>query len=321
MQVMPTGWLGIYEEEKAFDKLFSFGDSFVSYADFKAGIEPPEQAVIDACKRAMPFDDGWDFFYAVEKCFGTQISPGPQQIGNCVGFSDCLSAVDLQCHECYVKGEPENAFVPYVPFSYGAGRVYIGGGRLGNGDGSLGSWQIDADVQYGYLPADLPGLEVDSSDPAEPRSEQVNRLWGRSREVLDKWKHLAAPHKIDHGVRITNADEAWESLTKLFRPLTIASNWGFKKKGFDSKYGLNIWTRSGSWAHQMHVRGGFEIKGSRFTRIGNQWGANYHGPSGEGFPLGGFVVTWDEFARWIKDAAVYARGGFQGRSSVFPGIL
>lgn len=317
----PTGWLGIYEEETAFDKLFNFGDSFVSYEDFKAGIEPPEQAVIDACKRAMPFDDGWGFWFAVEKCFGAQIAPGPQDIGDCVGYSAALSAIDLQCHESYVKGDPENAFTIFCPFNYGCGRVYIGGGRLGNGDGSLGSWEIDGNVRFGFLPSDLPGIPgIKDSEPCEPDAATA-RLFGRSRAVLDEWKHLAAPHKIDHGVRIETAEQAKESVTELFRPLTIASNWGFRKKGFDSKYGVTIWSRSGSWAHQMHIRGIFSIKGTWFVYVGNQWGTNYHGTVGDGYPLGGFIITFDEFARWIKDAAVYARGGFQGRSSVYPGIL
>lgn len=314
------GWAGIYQEEQAFDHLFNYDDCFVEYDEYAKRQSTPEQRVIDSALREMPFDKGWCFWLGVDKVLGAQVPPGPQDCGCCVAYSSVLSVIDLNCHEIFVCGEQEDALVYFVPASYGFGRVYIGNNRLGRGDGSLGSWQIAADKKFGVLPTDLQGLPIKQSEPAEPRAD-ITRLWGRSKTVLDEWKDKAAPHKIEVGTRITSGDQAWEAITQLFRPLTIASNWGFRKRGHDARYGITTWKRSGSWAHQMSVRAAFELKGQRFAYIGNQWGKNYHGTVGDGFPRGGFVVFWEEFERWIRDASVYARGKFQGRQTDYGGVI
>lgn len=309
------GHLGLVQEYREFERSEHVYAS--SLPDFLLNQSTPNKAIVDACVAAMPFDEGFGFWLPVEKVFGYQIQPGPQDIGNCVGYADCLSLCDLQGAEIYCCGDMETPFVPYVPFSYGAGRVYIGGGRLGRGDGSLGTWQLKADIEYGYLPSDLPGLTVKPGEPAEPDAN-TGRDWGSRKSILDQWKAKAEPFKVAAGpsMHCETADIAREMVVDHLRPLTIASDWGFAKDRFDEKYGITLWKKSGSWAHQMHIRGIFSIKGQWFVYVGNQWGLNYHGSVGEGFPRGGFVIPFELFARWTREAFVAARGNFSGRQQV-----
>ena len=307
------GWIGHYEEQRARNLVMSQAEPpFVDFSMFAAKEVPRRK------EYPIPegFDGGWEFWTAVEKCYSKQVPPGPQDVGDCVGFSDVLSACDLIAHEVYWEGQSETFIVPTVLFSYGAGRVYIGGNQLGNSDGSTGAWQIAADVKYGYLPSDVPGLPFNPNDPCEPNGSDV-RKWGSTKSILDQWAPKAAPHKLGEGTEIRDTAELKKAICDLHRPCTIASNWGFAKKGLDPKYGIVLWTRSGSWSHQMHIRGVTQIKGAWFTYIGNQWGTDYHGDPGKG-PRGGFWVPLELMNQWIPQAEVYARGIFPGREAKKP---
>lgn len=313
------GWAGIYEEEKAFDHLYQYGDCFVEFDEYTRQQRNYRQDAIVRARSEMPFDNGWCFWHGVNKVYGAQVQPGAQNIGNCVGYSAILSCVDLQAQEILIDGDLENAFVPTVLFSYGAGRVLVNGGRSPiRGDGSIGSWQAKADSEFGFLDASLPGLpDAPANEIQEPYSAETGRVWGRSATVLREWAPKAKDHTVMHSARLQSADETKKSVTELFRPFTIASSWAFRPKGFDPKYGIMIYTRDrgGRWDHQMHGRAVFEIKGQWFVYIGNQWGLRAHKDVGEGFPRGGFVITIEEYAQWVREAAVYARGGFKGRST------
>lgn len=307
------GWLGHEREKKAFAEVMQRDHPpFVMFDDFVAKESRPAKDY----PTPPGFDGGWEFWTGVEKCYGKQVAPGPQDVGDCVGYSTVLSATDLIAHEVYWEGQNEKFFIPTVLFSYGAGRVYIGGGRLGNSDGSLGSWQIAADTEYGFLPSDLPGLPFKPDEPCEPEGRIVKQ-WGSQKSILDQWKDKAAPFRLGEGTKIESSDQLKKVVCELHRPVTIASDWGFAKAGLDSATGLVLWRRSGSWGHQMHIRGVIEIKGRWFAYIGNQWGTTFHGDPGKG-PTGGFWVPFEIMDQWVRDAEVYARGLFPGRPADKP---
>lgn len=309
------GWAGAYQEEKAYDYIRMHGDVFVDVGDLADDRALFSKNQVAKLVEQMPFDYGFAFWPCVDACFGAQLPCGPQDCGNCVAYSDVLTMIDRLCFESYVLGESDVPETFYVPWNYGTSRVYVGGGRL-RGDGSTGAWAAQAAKTYGYLPTSTPGLRIKPNEPLEPDAATTRRF-GSSRAELDKWKDYAAPYKIENAARVTSADQAKVCMVEKFLPMTIASNQGFVRRGFDSKYGITLWRPGGSWAHQMSVTGIFMIKGSWFVKIRNQWGLNYHGKVGDGFPRGGFVITFEDFARWVPRASVYVRGGMQGRTAKY----
>ena len=309
------GWAGQYKESKAFEYVAEHGDVFVEPDEFQKARDTFAKSQVDKLIKQMPFDEGFAFWASELACFGSPIPPGPQDCGDCVAYSDVLAMIDRLCFESFCLGESDVPETFYVPFSYGTSRVYVGGNRI-RGDGSTGAWSAQAAKTYGYLPTNVEGLRIKASEPLEPDAATTRRF-GSSKQEHDKWKDHAEPFKIKNAARVRTAEEAKEMVTVHHLPLTIASGQGFVKRGFDSKYGITLWRPGGAWAHQMRIRGIFSIKGSWFVYVGNQWGANYHGKVGDGFPLGGFVITFEDFARWVPRANVYVRGGMQGRTAPY----
>jgi len=299
------GWLGHRKERQA-------KRQHLTIVDFKQW--DLTERVIDLGAFDFPFDDGFGFWEIVDRVYGKQLPPGPQLVGNCVPYGSCLSNFDRICTELLWFGEAEELFIPFVPYSYGAGRVYVGNVTWSS-HGSLGSWQIAADMKYGLLPTDITGVPIRYEDDMQG-SANTNSSWMRSKATLDKWLPNAQELTVGDGTEITNFNQLKIAVCDKKQPVTIASNWGFASQGVDNKYGIVIHKRSGSWAHQMHIRGVFEIKGQWFVYVGNQWGEDYHPKVADGFPLGGFVIYAEEFDRWVKEAETFVRGSINGRTYI-----
>lgn len=299
------GWLGHRKERRAKQLLQEEG-KLIDFAQWDR-IEPS----IDISGIEFPFDDGWAFWPIVERVYGKQMPPGPQSVGNCVPYGSCLAIFDRICTELLFFGEAESLFVPFVPYSYGAGRVFVGG-VYWRGHGSLGSWQIKADMQHGLLPTDIPGVPIRYEDDMQG-SASTNSNWMRNESVLEKWEPSAEDLTIGEGTEINNFDQLKIAVYDKKQSVTIASGWGFRSMGVDNKYGIVVHRQGGSWSHQMHIRSVFEIKGQWFVYVGNQWGTNYHPRIADGFPLGGFVIFAELFDQWVKQAECFVRGSVNGR--------
>lgn len=302
------GWAGLYKEERAFEESVRRG----LITDFDVFIKqsvPIKSLLAERIKRLFNFDDGWAFWWAEKLLLKYRIAHGPQNIGNCVGYSAALCLCYLMLQEIVIQGQNEEFFHPFVPWLYGAGRVYQGNGG-GWGDGSNGIWQVNACLENGVLPADLAGLP-----PGGPQcSSSIGRRWGSSRSTLDAWKDKAAPYKIRSATRCKDAEDVKKVITEFHYPVTHATNSWFHKSGYDSKYDLTLWRIGGRASHQTFTEGMFKIKGQWFAYVGNQWGNNYHGAPGRNFPLGGFVTPIEDYDRFIKSSACYAYQDFSGRT-------
>jgi hypothetical protein len=145
-------------------------------------------------------------------------------------------------------------------------------------------------------------------------SADTNHDWMRNQSILDKWKQHAISLTIGEGTEIASFEELKLAVCVKKQPVTIASDWGFASIGKDAKYGIVLHKQSGSWAHQMHIRAVFNIKGQWFVYVGNQWGEKQHPLVAEGFVLGGFVITAELFDVWVKEAECFARGSINGRT-------
>lgn len=334
-----TGWADAeYAEERAFDEqlavdarrprglraVASSFDDFVDdclradATDFRLAQDleqiaaaPPEPTARDIDWRvwedrqdrrlralAMLDDDRRFDFVAFLDALDVALKLGPQALGDCVGYSSTLC---LQCRfgfEVAGLGQFQQAIQPFVPWLYGAGRVYVGGNRL-RGDGSLGTWQIEAARTYGVLPSNLPGLPNYGSS--------TGRAWGSSKRILDEWKDKAAPYRVVESARVGSWDQLVEAMLKHHRPLTIASNQGFRTPYPDEKVGKTFGKPGGSWSHQMHIQAVDLDPRRPGARIGNQWGTNAHGRQLDG-PNGTFWVDADFLDRWCRGATVFAYG-------------
>lgn len=299
------GWLGARKERKAKEVLYSKGQLI----DFSQWTKTENDLTIEGFD--FPFDDGYAF-WVINEHLQAELPPGPQTVGNCVPYGSCLANYDRILTELLFFGEAEQRFVPFVPYSYGAGRVYVGNVNWSS-DGSIGSWQIEADMQDGLLPCDCVGLPVRYEDDMQG-SASTNHEWMKSRSTLDKWKPQAVELTVGEGSEINSFDELKIAVVNKKQSVTIASNYGFRSKGLDSKYGIVIHVPSGTWSHQMHIRAVFCIKGQWFVYVGNQWGDKYHPKVADGFALGGFVIFAEVFDSWVKNAECFVRGSINGRT-------
>lgn len=294
------GWLGpkAEREAKAINYQLGLMVDFTQWSEEEDDID-----FVDVFK--FPFDAGFAFWPILERVYGKPFPNDPQSVGNCVPYGSCLANLDRIAVELLIDGDAESFFVPFVPFSYGAGRVYIGNVSW-NSHGSVGSWQIAADMQYGMLPTDTLGLPIRREDDIQGSGE-VNKQWMNNKSTLDKWKEHAAKLTVGEGSEVKSFTDLQTAVCVKKQPVTIASNWGFVSTGEDDKYGIVLHRRGGSWAHQMHIRAVFSIKGQWFVYVGNQWGDDAHPKVGEGFVRGGFVISAELFDTWVKDAECFVR--------------
>lgn len=301
------GWLGHQLEKVAKNQIYNAGIMI----DFRQWSDANDNQTLKE-QFNFPFDEGFGFWPITERVYGGQVDSENQSVGNCVPYGACLANVDRIAVELLLFGESERPFIPFVPFSYGAGRVYVGNVNWSS-HGSLGSWQIAADMRYGMLPTDTPNLPIRFEGDIQG-SANTNSTWMKSKGVLDSWQPFAKALTVGEGSNVESFDQLKIAVCDKKQPATIASDWGFVSKGLDSKYGIVVHGAGGSWAHQMHIRGVFSIKGQWFVNVGNQWGYKYHPLIGEGYAKGGFVIPAELFDRWVKDAECFVRGSINGRT-------
>lgn len=317
----PMGWgddtLQI-EQRRAIerDHMESLSVAVMAGAAKPAGKMPAKiEAVI---RKRFKFDAGWSFLIADKLVYGVDLMMS-QLIGNCVGASHSLLLARRIAHEILAEGQAEDPLgrgmlgCPWIPYSYGVGR--LAGGMLGPGDGSYCGAQIEGTQTYGFVPCYTKGL--DKYGGTLPQSSgDANRLLGRSKAEIEKWMPSAKQFDLVEAPIARTGDEAWSLVVDKQIPLQICSGWGFRYKGFDSKYGVELYVPGGSWSHSMQIVAMFEIKSTRFVCIGNQWGEDAHRGSPDiGIPGGYFVITFDDFSRWIKQSETIGIGEIKGLPS------
>jgi hypothetical protein len=249
------------------------------------------------------------FLYrAVRAALGQDTKNYPQQIGDCVSFGAKNATEYLSCCDIVIRGDREKFRPVFPPYFYGIGRVYVGQGRLGNEDGSLGSWMAEAVMKYGTLFAD------EANVPAY--SGSVAKQWGGSRGAteLDKFKATASKYLIKSAAKINDWNDLVTAICNGY-PCTVASNQGFKMEtsatGFHSP--------SGNWGHQMCIMGVDDTYSEKYALILNSWG-DVHGhlksldseKTDEDLPVGVLRVKRDTIERMIQAGETFAFSQFDG---------
>jgi len=249
----------------------------------------------------------WDF---VEKVTGSTLPNIPQEIGDCVSWG-LRNAIDhLACFEIVKLGDNEEFQPSFPPYFYGISRVQIGGGRLGNSDGSLGIWGAEGVKKYGVL----------SSTYAPKYTGGVAKDWGRNGPPKDKIEY-GKKHLVKEFARIRSYEQLRDALMNGY-PASIASMRGFSMQlQYDPNTGKSWFTGRDSWPHQMTIIGiDDNPKRPGVFRL-NSWGPNAHGEQKDG-PNGGGWQDANDINKELQDGGteciVYsAFDGFPSQSPNF----
>jgi hypothetical protein len=304
---------------------------FCSINDIEVKSNPMEEL----CRSMFKFDDGWCFNSSETLLYGSPLIHNQGNVGSCVGAGGGLALAAKASQEILNEGDPEEPYgtvasgnnfnhaMPFTGYHYGCGRckrIYneasdnFNGTLRDNNDGSYCSVQIWAYRTCGILPNNL--LKIKSSP--FPQSEDV-RSWGNNKNnELNNHLDIGRKFLMENSVIVKSSDDIIHVVTNLKQPCHICSGWGFAPDKTDSKYGILLHKKSGSWAHNMTIYGVIKIKDNWFVVVKNSWGEQAHPEAGRDIPKGCFVITIDLFSRWIKEAECMSIGELNLKESVMP---
>ena len=235
------------------------------------------------------------------KVLGKDTPNYPQQIGDCVSFGAKNGTEYITCTDILMKGVREQWKAIFPPYYYGTSRVQIGGGQLGNGDGSTGAWMAAAVIKYGALFSEYQGVPQYSGS--------VAKTWGR-KGPPEEFIPVAQKHLIHSAAQINSWEDLVAAISNGYACPT-ASNVGYEMEaGSDGFHRM-----SGSWGHQMCFIGvGFAPE--EYAIILNNWG-DVHGHlkdfDGEGdLPAGVLRVKRRSAEAHIRAQETYAYSQFDG---------
>jgi len=209
-----------------------------------------------------------------------------QAIGDCVGHMGGRIADSLTCVEIAIKGERERWIAPASSESgYALSRVEIGGGRLGNSDGSTGAWMAKAMLDFGVLVRQVYEAGGETFDLRE-YSGTLAKLWGRT-GLPDVLEPIAKEHPFKTVSLVDSYEEARDAIANGY-PVGVCSMQGFEGATRD-KDGF-IQPR-GTWPHAMVFGACWDDEKRPGLALDNKsWGDDWvKGPLADGLPPG---VAW-----------------------------
>jgi hypothetical protein len=308
------GWLGSKESEKRFFGEFANNQPLLcTRRDPRQVLNEKLLAETKEIQKRNGIDHGFCFLFLCEAIFGQQLQWLEQLIGSCVASGAMRTASYRMLAEVFLLNDPEilpgvdiegtDAFAPFAPYSYRAGRKR---GGINSGDGSYCSVHIEGQMEDGIL---FCNSGVQSDRYPEPQSTSLYRKWGNSDSLLNEWKSKAQVVKQLETEEVTDTGSIKELITEHYKPLNICSSWGFGPSHEHPTWRLAngdpvwIYKRSGSWAHNMSVVGCVQVSGDWFVVIENSWGMRAH-KNGQYF-----VVPLDTvMASWIRQASCFSVG-------------
>lgn len=225
-------------------------------------------------------------------------------VHNCVSFGAAHAGMYMACYEIYRLREAEVYKPWFPPFIYGVSRLApdCGNGRLGNSDGSLGSWGATAMMKYGVLFADDPGVP--------PYSGRVAKAWGSRPGPPREFYQEASDNRVGSAAKLTTVEEIREALLN-YHTITIASQQGFEMQPVRYR-DHHVFKPSGQWSHQMSLLAWQDDPFPAAYRL-NSWG-NAHGDPLNGEPPGGAWNHADDLEKELRryDVELYALSLFDG---------
>lgn len=279
------GWLGPDKAKAAFAVL---GPSFAKFFIMNKTRATEGKRVVH-----------WDYSKKVNK--GRHFPTFAQEIGDCVSMGAANAVNYLAAIEIAKLGDPEEYHPAFQPYIYGISRVQIGGGRLGNSDGSLGVWAADGVRKFGVLRADADGVPAYEGD--------IAKRWGKSGPP-DSFITIAKPHTIGNTAPVTTYPQVRDAIVNGY-PITVASMQGFLMKPRVDR-GKSWGVASGQWAHQMCFIGVDDDSARPGCYVLNSWGPDAHGEPADDAPPGGFWVDAETVERMVSQGDSFAYTQFEG---------
>lgn len=279
------GWLGQDAARRAFEQL---ADRFAPF--FVAG----QTRSSEGRRLAL-----WDFARQVT---GRHLPTFRQEIGDCVSMGAANAVNYLACMEIARQHDRERYRPAYPPYLYGISRVQIGGGRLDDGDGSLGVWAADGVRRHGVLAADEPGVP--------PYSGNVAREWGRRPGPPAQLIAQAQPHCVRSTAPVRTYAQVRDAIVNGY-PVTVASTVGFRMRPMVDR-NKHWGVPAGSWAHQMCLVGCDDDDARPGCYCINSWGPDAHGKPADDAPPGGFWIDASVVERMVGQDDSFAYSQFDG---------
>lgn len=241
-------------------------------------------------------------YEAARQVMGRDLDPGPQQIGDCVGwgFSGCLDL--LACVEV-LAGQPETYSwdMRASPEAiYALSRVEYGDKGGSDSDGSTGLWAKTALINGGSLSRNIVGAY----------SGMRAREWGSS-GLPDEYEEEAKKHRIRHAAQVRSYEAARDAISNGY-PIAVCSDQGFE--GNRDQDGFI--TANGQWAHCMKFVACKDDERPGLLCM-NSWGShNPPGPTGKyDIPSNSWWVDAATCTKMLKQEDSYAIGRFDGYSN------
>jgi hypothetical protein len=220
----------------------------------------------------------------------------------CVSFG-AKNAIEYVQFFPMANGDRLNWTMVFPPYLWGCGRLFIGNNQLGSEDGSLGTWQAKAVMQYGTIAKDAEGVP--------PYSGKVARQWGNKPGPDKQFIELGKQHIVKSAAAVTTWEDVVKSLVNGY-PITIASNVGFdmtpRADGFHHY--------STHWGHQMCLVGVDDDASNPYACILNSWG-DVHGAikdfkTGDTWPKGTLRVLKKDVMAILQENDSFAYSSFDG---------
>lgn len=242
-------------------------------------------------------------YKAVEQLHGS-FPISYQTIGDCVSHGMAGAAMVLMATDIVIRGESEEwkGLVATEPI-YAGSRVEVGGGRLGNGDGSVGAWAAKWVTDWGIIIRGKYG-EIDLS----VYSGATAREWGRrGAGCPDSLEPIAKQHPIKTASLCKTYEEARDAIANGY-PVSVASNRGFNT----TRDSAGFLSPSGSWSHQMFFCAVDDTSRPGLLCV-NSWGLTWvKGPRRLDQPEGTFWVDADVADKMLGAGDSFAYSGFEG---------
>lgn len=224
-----------------------------------------------------------------------------QGIGDCVAFAEMVAKLLTLAGDILVRSENEQFKFPATEWSYGAARRLVGRGRLGNSDGCVGSWIVEASFQHGTLWREKYG-EHDLSTYSGQRAKS----WGYKSLPLELEQTADQWQLSERGIQAKSYEDVRDAVANLYG-VFICSQVGFGDKR-DSEGFLKP---KGTWSHGMGVIASDDNSRRPGSCLYNQWPKSWvSGPTRLGQPQPSF---------WV-DAEVIDRMCRAGDTWIIPGI-
>ena len=260
----------------------------------------------------------WDAELAV---LGKLLPAFHQTLGTCVsqGWGRAIQDLLLQAIMLGETSEVWHGLVATEPLYVGS-RIEVGGGRLGNSQGSIGAWMAKFIQQWGFLLR----LKYGQFDFRTPNDNWAQQYGSSSGGLPPELEAIARRHPVRYVAPVTTAPELRASISKMRRPVPVCSNQGFTNtrdaEGFDHPNG--VWNHCMVWRGYFRARGG--PKGREAFVCQQSWGNQPTGPnkiylhSGRvvELPEGCFAVDWavaDRMLRQGDSFTVADAEGFRAR--------